>query len=539
MMGARHQWPALAWPVCIAAPWLNPFAPGPSPNVAPLIFSWLCAAWFFASSIQWAVRRIYGGCLAALTALSVVAMVRPSSSTLAPLLAVSAAAMSAAAVRHSWDRSTAVKAIAQGWVAAAVASSVIGLLQYFGLASALAPLAASSEIGEAYSNLRQRNQFATLTSLGLLSALWLRQSWSSYVMIAVVLVLALGNAASASRTGALQWVVIAAGTACWSLARADRDIRWMALALVAYGLSSILLPLLLEWATGHGAANVFSRMAAPAFCGSRFVLWANVLELSFEKPWTGWGWGELDYAHYVHLYPGERFCDILDNAHNLLLHLAVELGWPVAVLICTFVAWWTARQRPWRETERDRQLAWLAILSIALHSLVEYPLWYGPFQMALGLGIGLLWSDKRTAAGLMPAAGPRALLMALSLALAASAAWDYRRISQLYLSPEARAEQYKQDPFGKAAASWLFQDQVRFAELSVTALTRANAQQMHTLAQEMLHFSPEPRVIKLVIESAVALGRHDIAAQHMRRFRAAFPAEYEAWVAEQGFGRPR
>ena len=28
----------------------------------------------------------------------------------------------------------------------------------------------------------------------------------------------------------------------------------------------------------------------------------------------------MDYAHFVTLYPGERFCDILDNAHNLPLH---------------------------------------------------------------------------------------------------------------------------------------------------------------------------------------------------------------------------
>ena len=28
---------------------------------------------------------------------------------------------------------------------------------------------------------------------------------------------------------------------------------------------------------------------------------------------------------------------------------------------------------------------------IALHSLVEYPLWYGPFQMAVGWCVWMLW----------------------------------------------------------------------------------------------------------------------------------------------------
>ncbi|NZA01899.1 O-antigen ligase family protein [Ottowia beijingensis] len=84
-------------------------------------------------------------------------------------------------------------------------------------------------------------------------------------------------------------------------------------------------------------------------CGSRLILWRNVLHLIGLKPWTGWGWGELDYAHYITLYEGARFCHILDNAHNLPLHLAVELGVPVALAVCGLVAWLVWRGRPWAE----------------------------------------------------------------------------------------------------------------------------------------------------------------------------------------------
>jgi O-antigen ligase len=120
-------------------------------------------------------------------------------------------------------------------------------------------------------------------------------------------------------------------------------------------------------------------------CASRVALWSNVLNLIGQKPWLGWGWGELDYAHYATLYAGPRFCDILDNAHNLPLHLAVELGIPAALLICGFGVWWAARRRPWRETDAVRQLAWSVLAVILLHSLLEYPLWYGPFQVAFGV----------------------------------------------------------------------------------------------------------------------------------------------------------
>lgn len=58
---------------------------------------------------------------------------------------------------------------------------------------------------------------------------------------------------------------------------------------------------------------------------------------------------------HANLYTGERFCAILDNAHNLPLHLAVELGVPMAAILCGGAAYAIWRQRPW--AERDAMLA--------------------------------------------------------------------------------------------------------------------------------------------------------------------------------------
>ncbi len=121
------------------------------------------------------------------------------------------------------------------------------------------------------------------------------------------------------------------------------------------------------------------------------------MHLITERPWTGWGWGALDQAHFMAVYPGPRFCDILDNAHNLPLHLAVELGIPVAVLVCGLLAAWVWHSQPWRETQVVRQLAWAVLALVAVHSLLEYPLWYGPFQIACGLALGLLWTTRAQA----------------------------------------------------------------------------------------------------------------------------------------------
>ena len=100
-------------------PWLNPVASGPSPSVFPWLMATAC------SVALWSVR----------------------------------ANLSA---RH----------IAVTWLWAAVISSAIGLLQYFGYTQGLQGWVHHTGLGDAFANLRQRNQFATLTSMGLVALLW-------------------------------------------------------------------------------------------------------------------------------------------------------------------------------------------------------------------------------------------------------------------------------------------------------------------------------------------------------------------------------
>ncbi|MBP9062061.1 MAG: O-antigen ligase C-terminal domain-containing protein, partial [Rhodoferax sp.] len=260
--------------------------------------------------------------------------------------------------------------------------------------------------------------------------------------------------------------------------------------------------------------------------------------LIVQKPWLGWGWGNLDYAHFITLYPGARFCDILDNAHNLPLHLAVELGLPVAFLVCGTGLWLVWRTQPWREADPTRQLAWSVLAVILLHSLLEYPLWYGPFQMAFGLSVWMLWRVEASSSKNTDAFRPVApILFAQAaiflIAFIAYAAWDYHRISQIYLAQNRRAAAYQDNTLEKIQGSWLFKNQVRFAELTTTSLTPANAAHVNSLAKDVLHFSPEGRVIEKLVESAVMLGRDDEALYYLARYRAAFPDSHARWAAKK------
>jgi O-antigen ligase len=510
----------------VLLPWLNPLAPGPSPAVGALLFSCACA-----TVLLWATSG-------------------------AP---------------HRWTSTQLFAVLASSWLTAGIVSCILGLLQYFDVAAGLAPWVNQAAAGEAFANLRQRNQFASLTNIGLVALIWFAgQSWTNvyilsesnistnrlthknlqllgtWFLLFCAALLSAGNAASSSRTGGVQLVLLLALSCWWDGLRIGFVGRVLLVALVSFVVFAITLP----WLAGFDPAGygILSRLrAGDEICASRLTLWSNVLHLIAQKPWFGWGWGELDYAHYMTLYGGPRFCDILDNAHNLPLHLAVELGVPVALLVCGGFVWWVWRQQPWRESDPDRQLAWSVIALILLHSMLEYPLWYGPFQMVFGFCLLILWRTRKTVAeasffGKYALNSPFGLVTRASIAtiLIASllyAAWDYHRISQIYLTPEDRDLAYRQDTLTKIRSSRLFSDQVRFAELILTPLTRDNAQWTFETARALLHFSPEPRVIEKVIESAVFLGRDDDALMQMVRYRLAFPEAYARWLPSRTLTR--
>ena len=116
------------------------------------------------------------------------------------------------------------------------------------------------------------------------------------------------------------------------------------------------------------------------------------------------------------------------------------------------------------------------------------------------------------------------------IVILAGVAISYQRVSQIYLPPAERSAAMRDDTLVKIRGSWFFHKQALFAELSITALTPDNAAAVHSMSLELLHYSPEPRVIEKLIESAVMLGRDDEALQYLARYRAAFPEDHARWA---------
>lgn len=459
-------------------PWIAPWSPGPQANTVPLLVSWACIAWLL----------VVGQSLTPLD-------------------------------------------IARAWAIAALLSSVMGLVQYFGAAESFSPWLYVSALGEASANLRQRNQLATLLAIGVLAVLWWQANGlKTRHALWMLAVLAIGHAATASRTGLLHMLLICSLVVFWAsraqLGTPRLSVRLGFWAMAIYLLANGALPWALSVWSGQNFSDAMSRMGHDEGCGSRRVLWGNVLELIGQKPWTGWGWDELKYAHYITPYgggPEQRFCNILGNAHNLPLHMAFSLGIPVTVALGLLLLWVLARTRPWMSPKPSHQMAWSVLAVIGLHSLLEFPLWYGPFQMAVLLcGALLLGPNSEIQKG-----SSRSLQLAgsLLLVIVCMVGADYARARQIYMPGAERWQIWRDNPMGAARSSWFFKRSATFAEVTTTDITSENAAWVLAKSQELLHYSPEPKVVRQLILSAHRLGQRDLVELHAARWQAAFPKE--------------
>ena len=560
--------------VLAVLPWLNPVSGGAMTAAIPLLVGWVCIALLFAGlPAQWCKpEALYGFIFLFLAALIGVVLDKNWQLLAVSLLMVGASAVVGVRLVQAADVSlgreckrTGTGWIAWSWLVAGLLNAGIGLLQYFQATAWLGPLVNHAPVGQVYGNMRQRNQFATLMNMALW-ALW--YLWDSGHVQALVGKMAAGLDAARAKAGAqvLAWLLMAPLSVCmaltlsrtgvmqlllllgmlagWNWWRTSgsglgrRALLWWLVGLVVFYVgAAYVLPYL------HGGTDIWLRLEGrdSRACISRTVLWGNVLRLVAEKPLTGWGWGELDFAHYNAHYPGMRFCEMLDNAHNLPLHLAVELGVPAAVAACALVLWWVLRNRVWRESVPARQLMWGVLAALAVHSLLEYPLWYAPFQLGCGLACGVLWATRpqgRVATGAAPtlpvrqAVGVQHALAALLLAGLAYAGFDYVRVTQLYMVEEDRVWPFKGHAQEQAQRSVLYQNAVHFANLSMQKVSPETAEQQLAEAQNLMHYSPEARVAQRIIECLRVLGRMDEARQAEAHFASVYPKEHAHWVAQ-------
>jgi hypothetical protein len=507
--------------MAIALAWLQPWAPPPAPSVPGLVTAWGLTGLLWLGVLRWrpawqaaapvSVCLSLLACLLGLTLWSITWVPFVDRALIGGLWGSGLCIFLAYLIGRQAGM---VTPIAQSLLWVALVCAVMGAVQYAGWAQTPGNgfdwLHASPQ-RDAYANLRQRNQFGSLMALGL--AAWLSLQPPTWQRIPLfhwlqLGLLSLGAVMSCSRAGAISWLALAALAAVgWHKHRLTaRRPAWVASA-VAAGLFVLFsgampseAPLETHPATVSAPAPALTRATTQAegldICESRLVLWRNVLELSLQRPWTGWGWGELDHAMATQPLTGTRFCGIVAHAHSLPMQLMVEWGWPIAWGLMACAGVWLWRRRPHASTSSQALLGWALLVPLMVHSLLEFPLWYGPFQMTLGLALGLVTGPAERPASTQARTGT----LGLAVLLVVGAVWgafDYLRVSQPYLPSHLRMPHAQRAPLVEAEKTFWFRNAFEFVQLTSTGVPKEDPK---ALAQRLMHYSPEPAVSKFLQE---------------------------------------
>jgi O-antigen ligase len=246
-------------------------------------------------------------------------------------------------------------------------------------------------------NLGQTNQLATFVLFSLASLVYLFESQRVRVVTALPMaaILLFGLAITESRTGALSLLLMAVW---WTTKRRSLDFvlsNWaVGLWLVFFACSFWFLPswlsLVLNGGLDGSAVNQVNLSA-----GTRLLVWPQLWEAVLQRPWFGWGLGQVSVAHnaVLHTYAaGEPFT----YAHNIVLDLALGLGLPLTLLFVVVTSIWL-----WRRIRDTKDLLSWYCLSFALpfgvHSMLEFPFAYAYLLVPVMLLVGVLEAHSASA----------------------------------------------------------------------------------------------------------------------------------------------
>lgn len=274
-------------------------------------------------------------------------------------------------------------------------------------------------------NFAQPNIAATFLCWGLCAVAWAaaRRRLGYWPGAALAAVFLWGVALTGSRTAWLGLLLVLLGTVHWRDRLPSRRGLWLVMALAVY---FVLCVGLLAWTATEAAGPPRNNLHS---MHERLQIWHMALQALSERPWQGFGWGQI-YA--AQLAVADRFPALFTyfiSAHSLVLDLLLWNGVLLGTCLVLAGLRWLLRMLSRVSTAQDMVLVFFVLLTLN-HAMLEMPLQYACMLLPLGWVLGA--AEKRLgpiSARLLQA--PRAavgVVMAAVAALLGLVLADYLRL---------------------------------------------------------------------------------------------------------------
>jgi len=273
-----------------------------------------------------------------------------------------------------------------------------------------------------FGNLGQSNHLTTYLGMSALSALYLgvraRRTW---LVVPSLLVIACGLAMTGSRMAtAFLAILIGALFAPSALRPKVTALRWVAAAALLAGYIVGIIAV----RTVAGDFDTIARFGANTW-PLRRELWWQAWHIALKQPLLGLGVGQFPAGQFWVARPSP-FNAMANNCHNIVLHVAAEFGWPAALAVGALALNWGVRDLRRRIERPELALAFGLLLLVAIHSMLEFPLWYLYFAIPAAFLFGLAEPERQANASvdvtlILPISG--LAVLGVGLALSVNYSW--------------------------------------------------------------------------------------------------------------------
>jgi O-antigen ligase len=398
-----------------------------------------------------------------------------------------------------------INVLAWSTLAGALLSAALGLAQWWGIPTPLQPFTLPQAHGRIYANTGQPNHLADYLCLGMASLIYLsscgrlRLPIAAVAAVPLIVVLAVSGSKSVwFYLGAM--LVLGVTYLVLRPSREAKRIAWLsAAALAGFVLAQSLVGLAGNLAVTQIESIAVRTHTEGLFPAIRFRLWYEAWLMFRDAPLLGQGFRQFPWQHFLlnaQLPPPRLENIVYDNAHSLLFHTGAEFGCVgLLVLMAGICAW--AKGLANREFSASTWWLLSGVAILAIHSMLEYPLWYAYF---LGIVAVLLGASESAAITIGRQTGRLVpvLILLLGWTATANTYWDYRTLQSLH-----RMQARDADADGKNATGVLLELQQHslftpFVELALVRSIELNQERLGdklTVNGTVMHFLPAADVV--------------------------------------------
>lgn len=419
----------------------------------------------------------------------------------------------------------------------AEAQAVIAVLQHYRWHTWFDGMVVGKVSAGVFGNIAQPNHFANYVSLGLASLGLLLQQRHVKVAVAIPLVVPLlfVMTLSGSRSSWL-YLVMMTTLAAW-MAYRHADFRLLfryCLSLIA-GFALMHGVVQLPFMAGADSINTMQRIFGEAADGSiRGYLWHEAWLIFQQSPWLGSGFGQFAWQHFQ-LQPvlrPDNIVGLYNNAHNVIFQIAAEAGIAgLLVLFSTLAIWLLGQRRATPSAALWWGYATLGVL--AIHSLLEYPLWYTYFVAIAAILLGMF--DETRYRLELRAVGRFALLaiIVLGLLIMMQLWGGYRRLEHTFAIRPLSANdntmmQRITSELIKVSQGSLLSPYAELFISSVTDINDYHVAQKLALNTSAMHFIPTSQVVYRQAFFLAQNGQLEDAKKQMEMAIWSYPSNGEA-----------